>query len=104
MAELINTVDIIGKEWFDKINGNSYFSAQIIIDYKMPSEKTIKIPLQYGYGDNYIYEASRVLTEHNYISMDYGQALWKYCEDNNIILRTTKYENCLKRDVSAFGR
>jgi hypothetical protein len=43
---------IRGKEWFDKINGNSYFSAQVeyngVIHY---------IPFQYGYGDAYIYEA-----------------------------------------------
>jgi hypothetical protein len=26
-------------------------------------------------------------------------SLWKYCQDNKIILRTSKRENCLKREL-----
>ena len=43
----MKTIDIIAKEWFDKINGNSYFSAIIIIDYKMKTEQTIKLQTLY---------------------------------------------------------
>lgn len=95
----IKTIDIKGKDWFDKMNGNSYFSAIVTINFGTKTEKTIKLPFQYGYGDQYIQETKAVLIEHNYISADYGDALWKCCEKNNIILRTSKQENCLKRDL-----
>jgi len=42
----IKTLDIQAKEWFDKVNGNSYFSAQVTINFGMPDEKTLYAPLQ----------------------------------------------------------
>jgi hypothetical protein len=36
----INTIDIQAKEWFDRINGNSYFSGQVTLDYGQETEKT----------------------------------------------------------------
>ena len=33
----MKTLDINAREWFDKVNGNSYFSAQIVVDYDLPS-------------------------------------------------------------------
>ena len=98
MKEL-KTIDVNAKEWFDKVNGNSYFSAIITLNFGLPDVQTIIIPFQYGYGEHYISEAKGILTEHNYISADYGDALWRYCEKNSIILRNSKQENCLKRDV-----
>ena len=95
----MKTIDINAKEWFDKANGNSYFSAVITLDFGTPEVKTINMPFQYGYGDSYIDEAKKVLTEHNYISSNYGQALWRYCDENDIMLTTHKCENCLKRDL-----
>lgn len=95
----IKTIDIQAKDWFDKINGNSYFSAAIILNYKMNNEKTINLPFQYGYGDQYIQESKAVLTQLNYISPVHMQSLWRYCEENDIILRTVKHKNCKKKDL-----
>lgn len=113
----IKTIDIQAKEWFDKINGNSYFSAIVTVNYGMagellkehiysPSEyykeKTINLPFQYGYGEQYIQEAKAALTEHDYIYTLDNKALWTYCKDNDIILRTNIQKGCLKRDVKNF--
>ena len=95
----IKTIDINAKEWFDKINGNSYFSAIITINYALKSEKTITLPFQYGYGDHYIHMASEVLLKQGYIKVKNFTPLWNYCRENNIILRTSKQEKCLKREV-----
>ena len=95
----LKTIDIQAKEWFDKVNGNSYFSGIITLNFGFPDVETFIMSFQYGYGNQYISEAKCQLTEHNRISADYGDALWRYCEKNNIILRTSKQENCLKRDV-----
>jgi hypothetical protein len=46
----MKTIDINAKEWFDKVNGNSYFSAVITIDFGMPTQKEYRLPFQYGSG------------------------------------------------------
>ena len=55
-----------GREWFDKVNGNSYFSARIWIN----GGQVAILPFQYGYGDSFIYEAQRKLIELGYISKE----------------------------------
>lgn len=100
----MKTIDLIGKEWFDKVNGNSYFSAQLTLDYGTEKEKTFFIPFQYGYGNQYEDEAKRILTEFNLISAKYGQSLYSYCKENGIILRSTKQANCKKKDVVNHGK
>lgn len=57
---------IEGREWYDKINGNSYFSARIWVD----GEVVGVLPFQYGYGDQYQYEAGRWLVEEGYLPKD----------------------------------
>ena len=116
---IIKTIDLQAKEWFDKVNGNSYFSAKIILNYGMKkkveffesakgfnvvrdAEKTINIRFQYGYGDQYESEAKAILTEHNYISANYMQCLSRYCRENDIIFRSSKQAGCKKRDCINF--
>lgn len=95
----VKTIDVNAKEWFDKVNGNSYFSGDVIVNYGMKSEKIFIMPFQYGYGEQHIQEAKALLHEHNIISGKDSQPLWSYCKDNKIILRTSKKENCLKREL-----
>ena len=97
----IKTIDINANEWFDKINGNSYFSAVITLNFGMKSEKNIDIPFQYGYGEHYIDVCNQKLIKLDYIKNNNRSYthLWQYAEDNNIILRTSKKENCLKREL-----
>ena len=93
----IKTIDINAYEWFDKINGNSYFSAVVDINYKLKSWISLKLPFQYGYGDHYIGESFSALVIELGIKTDLS--CWRFCEKNNIILRTNKEENCLKKEV-----
>jgi len=50
----LKTIDIKAKEWFDSLNGNSYFSSKVTLNYGLHNEKSIKLPFQYGYEDAYI--------------------------------------------------
>lgn len=93
------TIDINAKEWYDKINGNSYFAGTITLNYGMKTQKTFLMPLQYGYGYSYRQEAKKILTEFNVISVDYGKNLYTYCKENNIILRSNLTENCKKKEL-----
>jgi len=62
----IRSMFIECREWFDKINGNSYFSARIWIN----GGQVAILPFQYGYGDQFIYEAQRKLIELGFIPIE----------------------------------
>jgi hypothetical protein len=93
------TIDVNAKEWFDKINGNSYFCGTITLNYLMDNEETFLMPFQYGYGSSYECEAKAILTEFNKISANSFQGLYTYCKDNNIIYRSNIKRNSLKREL-----
>lgn len=100
----VKTIDINAKEWFDKVNGNSYWSAQVTINFGMPDAKTIYVPFQYGYGTAYEFDSIRQLQMDGIIPNDVTiYAPWSFCEENNIIYRAQKQDNCRKRDVVAWG-
>ena len=95
---MIKTIDINAKEWFDKINGNSYFSGTITLDYGTDKEETFLMPFQYGYGLQYIQEAKAILTQFNKISPDY-ETLLMYCIRRKITLTTNIFTGCKKREL-----
>lgn len=55
----MRSVFVDGREWFDRINGNSYFSARIYVDGK----EVARVPFQYGYGSAYEYAAAWALQD-----------------------------------------
>ncbi len=99
----IKTIDVQAKEWFDKINGNSYFSARVTLNYGMKGEVEFKLPMQYGYGDHYQYVVLGELIGRGWLKSDELTGLVMLCRDQKIILRTNLQEDCKKRDVVAWG-
>ena len=100
----VKTIDIIALEWFDKVNGNSYFAGTITVNYGTNEAREYKMPFQYGYGDQYIYEAASTLRENGELDMkQYGngsfESLWTVAEKNGIVCRYTKHKNCKKREL-----
>lgn len=93
-----NILQIESKEWFDRVCGNSYFSARVYLD----DELVATLPFQYGYGDHYIDMVGAALDKKGILKTN-GRALWSYCNDENIKLITNKQDRCLKREVVAFG-
>ena len=53
--------------WFDSINGNSYFTARVWVDGKW----VLTLPFQYGYGNQYEYEANEQLIEAGYLPIEF---------------------------------
>ena len=88
---------IIAKEWFDKVNGNSYFSARIFIDGKV-----LYLPFQYGYGNQYEQEALKELKKHVAIPEEVT-SLWQLRESCKYF-SSEKQEKCILRDVKAWGK
>jgi len=37
----IKTIDVNVKEWFDKVNGNSYFAGTVSLNFGMKTQKII---------------------------------------------------------------
>lgn len=94
----IKTIDVQAKEWFDRINGNSYFSAVITINYGMESEQELKVPFQYGSGDHYRYVSRDLLVKSELLKKEMTVR-----GGSDIIWRYSKIEKCLKREVIAHG-
>lgn len=100
MKGKIKTIDIQAKEWFDKTYGNSYFAAIISINYGLKNERTYKMPFQYGYGDHYRDMAFKLLQENGEVkNQERNLSYWRYYDDNKIIARHSKKENCLQREL-----
>lgn len=99
---IMKTIDIQGKEWFDRVNGNSYFSAQVTIDFGLDTERVVYVPFQYGYGSSYYTKSIEQLQKDGILPND-GTLSWSYFDDEGIILRSSLRDNCLKCDVIAFG-
>lgn len=98
----VKTIDINALEWFDKVNGNSYFAGCVTVNYGMKSEFSVNMPLQYGYGESYVQEATNVLITLGILKLGKNAPLWSYCKDNNIILRQSIRRGCLKRELKKF--
>lgn len=97
----IKTIDIQGKKWFDRVNGNSYFSARVTINFGLENEKTVFVPFQYGYGDSYKHTSIEALREEGLLPDNTPS--WECFEKHCIILRSSLRDKCLKREVIAWG-
>lgn len=95
----IKTIEVNAKEWFDKVNGNSYFAGTITLNYGMKDEETFLMPYQYGYDRSYEQEAKATLTQFNKISGTWSSTLSRYCRENNIIYKSSIIENCKKKEL-----
>ena len=99
----IKTIDITAKEWFDKVNGNSYFSARLTVNYCMKNNFQIAIPFQYGYGNQYQWEAVKQMAYvFNLKKIKELSDLWRM--KKQIILRSHIDRGCKKADVVEWGR
>jgi hypothetical protein len=93
----ITSLQITAKEWFDRINGNSYFSARITVN----GNEDIVIPFTYGYGDAWQWAAKTALDKAGY-ETKYNPE--RHCQENRIPYAGNIEKGCKKRDVIAFGK
>ena len=96
----MKTIDIQAREWFDRLNGNSYFSSNITIDNGLETEQSFYIPLTYGYENHYKDFSFEYLIKHSVIlDSEKMERLHNYCDRKGIVLNCSKQENCRKRDL-----
>lgn len=95
MKKTFKTIDIQANEWFDKINGNSYFDCTVTVDYQLPTQRVFKLPFQYGYGSHYETQAMKVIKKE-FPTMPH--TFWELREIG-VVIRSNKRENCKKREL-----
>ena len=97
---VVNTI-----KWFDKINGNTYFSNRIT---NIESGEVICSPFQYGYGDHYRFIALKDMDKNNWIPKKYSpkpgfNSIYHLYERENNYPILWNCHNGLKRDCIANG-
>lgn len=106
-AKQVKTIDINALEWFDKVNGNSYFAGTVTVNYGMKNETKFIMPYQYGYGSQSEQEAKSILAAAGLIPVnDYGKngkhpRSTHELKEMGIIVRSVKHENCKKAELKA---
>jgi len=86
---------IEGREWFDKVNGNSYFSARLWVD----GGEVAILTFQYGYGDQYLYEAQKKLLELGYLPQEgKNRSLWSIAQSDGFDFYCSK-SSTTKREM-----
>lgn len=96
MKTKIKTIDIHAREWFDRINGNTYFSGSVTTDLGTKKEKIWAMPLQYGNNDQYKYKAIRILFELKLIPTE---RIFELENKEKIIIRANIQKGCKKKEV-----
>lgn len=99
-------ISIQGKEWFDKVNDNSYHSVRVSVWYAgtpahLPTEYAA--PYQYGYGDHYLQTAGELLQSVGVLETVKGLGITRFCRENNIVLNHNISRNCKKAEVRVWG-
>lgn len=92
----LKTVTVYVREWFDRVNGNSYFSGVVILNDRLENEEQIKMPLQYGYGNSSEYTAMDAIRERfPRVKWD-SRPIWQL-RDRKIPYSYFKQEKCTQK-------
>lgn len=88
-------INIDALEWFDKINGNSYFASKINVVFDNNESKNFKMHFQYGYDSASLYESLNMLKNEKIINTYNNYELM----NQNIKVNYNKRVNCKKSDL-----
>ena len=66
----LKTLIINVKKWRDKTNGNTYFTAQVVVNFAFSNQFEFDVPFSYGYGKQYLYDVERLLREAGIIGQE----------------------------------
>ena len=94
-----DTVTIYGKRWFDRVNGNTYHTAEVEVN----GTTLGKSPMTYGYDEQYLETGKEILLEHYDLprGMTERSPMWQL-RDNGVTF--SKYvSDGLKRDLAKGG-
>lgn len=98
----ITSIHINGRRWFDRVNGNTYFSATGIVNGVVVAT----IEYRYGYSNQYEYEMADKLAKLGFMPgrIEFGKGRpseqpWNYAERTGCKYTTTVSDVSRKRDL-----
>ena len=94
----MRSIFVDGREWFDKVNGNSYFSARVFVD----GVEVARIPFQYGYGSAYESAAAWALQHLGFGGDEASPVLWHMARDAGADLYRS-LQRVTKRECVGWG-
>lgn len=93
----VQSITLIGRRWFSLTHGNTYHSADILVNGALVHNTGI----HYGYGSHWTegtcydwLKANGYLPSHNG-----RQALWAICQDEKIVLHESVTDVTRKKDL-----
>jgi hypothetical protein len=95
------SITVVGRRWFQRSYGNTYHTADIYVDGVLLHT----LPVQYGYGNQYLYNAALWLRQNGYLpEIEYTEGrpmepLWRYCQRKGIALVDTYTDVQRRRDL-----
>jgi hypothetical protein len=94
-----DNVLVIGRRWFDRVNGNTYHTAEVEVNGKFVG----KSPMTYGYDEQYLQTSKEILLEHYDFptGMTERSPMWQL-RDYGVTLTKTVTDG-LKRDLAKGG-
>lgn len=101
---ILKTVDIVSKEWRDRVNGNTYFASRITLNLGMKDEKTLYIDFQYGDGNGMADQEAFKLVKPYLPEGSKATSFWQAREDHKILTRRNVQSKCLQREVKEWGK
>lgn len=87
-----DTVTVIGRRWFERVNGNTYHSCTVLIN----GEEVGSIDFTYGYGNQWEYTGLELLKKARKLPEDIG-SLWHVKKLCNLV--TTCSDVQRKKDL-----
>ena len=96
---LPKSIVIVGRRWFQRTYGNTYFSAVAYLDGKQVAQ----IDFEYGYGDHYADEMTTKLENLDLIpkrvANPHNPAPWRHFQDLGIEFSYTATDVNRKKDL-----
>ena len=76
----LESIFIEGRLWFDKVNGNTYFSNRVWINGRVIFE----MPMEYGYEMQYLHRAIQKLQEWGYFAPGKTPSAWEIRDEMGV--------------------
>lgn len=96
----IHSITILGRRWFQKSYGNTYFTAYIYVN----GEQVHAMPQEYGYGDQYAHSSMDWLEKAGHITRKaYAngghEGIWQTAERLGIAITYHAQDVARERDL-----
>lgn len=91
----IKSITIVGRRWFEKVNGNTYHSAAVYVD----GELIGKADFVYGYGSQYEQTAIDILKKDKRIRGNLRFPISTWAREQKITLVNTVTDVGRKKDL-----